>query len=251
MVGVVGSSPIAPTKFGRENKHLAETPSAFFLVVPKKYQKAGPCCRCAVAGQSHDAHHSSGTPPSAGRVVAVESFASTRWRPTYRMQRCPPGCQPTNWQSPAKTPDTPVPEIEQARRSDRSNSGSRPRWTLERLRSRGCTKPANVPVAMAASPSVPFGFPGHVASSKSSSMSCLRESEDRAAIRSLASPVVVRQVQAGPESDSEHEAEGTRNNQASLMLDHRAAALAVDDAREDVAVVQAHRRSGPVVVSCW
>jgi hypothetical protein len=33
MVGVVGSSPIAPTKFGKENKHLAETPSAFFLVV--------------------------------------------------------------------------------------------------------------------------------------------------------------------------------------------------------------------------
>ena len=41
MVGVVGSSPIAPTKFGRENKHLAETPSAFFLPVPKKYQKVG------------------------------------------------------------------------------------------------------------------------------------------------------------------------------------------------------------------
>jgi hypothetical protein len=38
MVGVVGSSPIAPTKFGRENKHLAETPSAFFLAVPKRYQ---------------------------------------------------------------------------------------------------------------------------------------------------------------------------------------------------------------------
>ena len=40
MVGVVGSSPIAPTKFGREIKHLAETLGAFFLVVPKKYQKA-------------------------------------------------------------------------------------------------------------------------------------------------------------------------------------------------------------------
>ena len=39
MVGVVGSSPIAPTKFGRENKHLAETPSAFFLAVRKKYGK--------------------------------------------------------------------------------------------------------------------------------------------------------------------------------------------------------------------
>ena len=32
MVGVVGSSPIAPTKFGRRIKHLAETLSAFFLV---------------------------------------------------------------------------------------------------------------------------------------------------------------------------------------------------------------------------
>src|SRR5438874_962109 len=35
MVGVVGSSPIAPTKFGREIKHLAATSGAFFLVVPK------------------------------------------------------------------------------------------------------------------------------------------------------------------------------------------------------------------------
>ena len=41
MVGVVGSSPIAPTKFGRKIKHLAETSGAFFLPVPKKYQKAG------------------------------------------------------------------------------------------------------------------------------------------------------------------------------------------------------------------
>ena len=35
MVGVVGSSPFAPTKFGREIKHLAETPGAFFLPVRK------------------------------------------------------------------------------------------------------------------------------------------------------------------------------------------------------------------------
>ena len=33
MVGVVGSSPIAPTKFGRRIKHLAEAPGAFFLPV--------------------------------------------------------------------------------------------------------------------------------------------------------------------------------------------------------------------------
>ena len=31
MVGVVGSSPIAPTKFGREIKALAETLGPFFL----------------------------------------------------------------------------------------------------------------------------------------------------------------------------------------------------------------------------
>ena len=31
MVGVDGSSPFAPTKFGREIKHLAETLGAFFL----------------------------------------------------------------------------------------------------------------------------------------------------------------------------------------------------------------------------
>src|SRR5687768_5106168 len=43
MVGVVGSSPIAPTKIGREDKHLAETPSAFFLVVPS----APPSAPCA------------------------------------------------------------------------------------------------------------------------------------------------------------------------------------------------------------
>ena len=34
MVGVVGSSPIAPTKCGSEIKHLAETPSAFLLLSP-------------------------------------------------------------------------------------------------------------------------------------------------------------------------------------------------------------------------
>ncbi len=41
MVGVVGSSPIAPTKNGNKNKHLAETPSAFFMSVREKYGKAG------------------------------------------------------------------------------------------------------------------------------------------------------------------------------------------------------------------
>jgi hypothetical protein len=40
MVGVDGSSPFAPTKFGSENKHLAETPGAFFLAVPKKVPKS-------------------------------------------------------------------------------------------------------------------------------------------------------------------------------------------------------------------
>jgi hypothetical protein len=34
MVGVVGSSPIAPTKFGKKNKHLADTLGAFFVNVP-------------------------------------------------------------------------------------------------------------------------------------------------------------------------------------------------------------------------
>ena len=37
MVGVDGSSPFAPTKFGREIKHLAGTLGAFFLVVREKY----------------------------------------------------------------------------------------------------------------------------------------------------------------------------------------------------------------------
>ena len=41
MVGVDGSSPFAPTKFGREDKHLAETLGAFFLAVREKYKKAG------------------------------------------------------------------------------------------------------------------------------------------------------------------------------------------------------------------
>ena len=31
MVGVDGSSPFAPTRFGRKNKHLAETLGAFFF----------------------------------------------------------------------------------------------------------------------------------------------------------------------------------------------------------------------------
>ena len=30
MVGVASSNLVAPTKFGRKNKHLAETPGAFF-----------------------------------------------------------------------------------------------------------------------------------------------------------------------------------------------------------------------------
>ena len=41
MVGVDGSSPFAPTKFGRKIRHLTETLGACFLAVPKKYQKAG------------------------------------------------------------------------------------------------------------------------------------------------------------------------------------------------------------------
>jgi hypothetical protein len=35
MVGVDGSSPFAPTKYGRKIKHLAETPGAFFLAARK------------------------------------------------------------------------------------------------------------------------------------------------------------------------------------------------------------------------
>ena len=42
MVGVVGSSPIAPTKFGREIRHLAETPGAFLLVAREKYGNSLP-----------------------------------------------------------------------------------------------------------------------------------------------------------------------------------------------------------------
>ena len=39
MVGVDGSSPFAPTKFGRKIKHLAETLGAFFLMCPKNVLK--------------------------------------------------------------------------------------------------------------------------------------------------------------------------------------------------------------------
>jgi hypothetical protein len=38
MVGVDGSSPFAPTKIGREIKHLAAMPGAFFLAAPKSHQ---------------------------------------------------------------------------------------------------------------------------------------------------------------------------------------------------------------------
>ncbi len=38
MVGVVGSSPIAPTIFCKKIKHLAETLGAFLLVVREKYE---------------------------------------------------------------------------------------------------------------------------------------------------------------------------------------------------------------------
>ena len=41
MVGVDGSSPFAPTKFGRKIKHLAETLGAFFLPIRKKYGNIG------------------------------------------------------------------------------------------------------------------------------------------------------------------------------------------------------------------
>ena len=37
MVGVVGSSPIAPTKIPNEIKHLAVTSGAFFVAVRKMY----------------------------------------------------------------------------------------------------------------------------------------------------------------------------------------------------------------------
>ena len=41
MVGVDGSSPFAPTKFGRKNNHLAQTLGAFFLTARKKYGNPG------------------------------------------------------------------------------------------------------------------------------------------------------------------------------------------------------------------
>ena len=41
MVGVVGSSPIAPTKIGSGIKHLAETLGAFFLPVRNRQEHAG------------------------------------------------------------------------------------------------------------------------------------------------------------------------------------------------------------------
>ena len=41
MVGVVGSSPIAPTKFGRRIKHLAATPGAFSFPVGQGWGKRG------------------------------------------------------------------------------------------------------------------------------------------------------------------------------------------------------------------
>ena len=41
MVGVVGSSPIAPTKFGRRIKGLAVSPSPLFLAVRKSAKKLG------------------------------------------------------------------------------------------------------------------------------------------------------------------------------------------------------------------
>ena len=34
MVGVASSNLVAPTKFGRKIKHLAETPGAFFMAHP-------------------------------------------------------------------------------------------------------------------------------------------------------------------------------------------------------------------------
>ena len=33
MVGVASSNLVAPTKFGRKNKHLAETLGAFFMAI--------------------------------------------------------------------------------------------------------------------------------------------------------------------------------------------------------------------------
>jgi hypothetical protein len=64
MVGVVGSSPIAPTKFGRRNKHLAETPGAFFLAVRKKYGEVGGEHVCSHATELMLGLHRS---PSSGR----------------------------------------------------------------------------------------------------------------------------------------------------------------------------------------
>jgi hypothetical protein len=48
MVGVVGSSPIAPTKFGRKIKGLAVPPSPLSLAVRKKYQRSANRARQAL-----------------------------------------------------------------------------------------------------------------------------------------------------------------------------------------------------------
>ena len=88
MVGVVGSSPIAPTKIGRRIKDLAETLSPFFLVVRKKYEKAGRrlcvaglCGSCSVLLKRPQAERA-----WKGRV---------QWQPTDRWRHSPKGRTPS------------------------------------------------------------------------------------------------------------------------------------------------------------
>jgi hypothetical protein len=65
MVGVDGSSPFAPTKIGSKNKHLAETPSAFFLSVRNKYGKQ-PFLGTSIQCSSRTADRASGCPCAFG-----------------------------------------------------------------------------------------------------------------------------------------------------------------------------------------
>ena len=69
MVGVVGSSPIAPTKFGRWIKGLALSPSPLSLAVRKKYGTAGRRMR-----------NSAGPWPAATDNVAMEHVEPARTR---------------------------------------------------------------------------------------------------------------------------------------------------------------------------
>ena len=54
MVGVASSNLVAPTKFGRKNKHLAGTLGAFFYACTGKVRQISPG---ALANLAHDDNH--------------------------------------------------------------------------------------------------------------------------------------------------------------------------------------------------